>query len=227
MNPVLVIAAHPDDEVLGAGGTIARLAGEGCAVHVLILGEGATSRHAERGQAAAQETAALTAQSRRAGELLGTREVSLCGLPDNRFDTIPLLEVIKLIELAVSRVRPEMVFTQHGGDLNVDHAITFRAALTAVRPLPGSSVRALYGFEVNSSTEWAFQQFTPLFRPSVFFDITETLGVKLAALAAYEGELRDFPHPRSHEAVTAQARRWGSVVGCAAAEAFCPVFLRQ
>lgn len=227
MNPVLVIAAHPDDEVLGAGGTIARLASSGHAVHVLILGEGATSRHASREGATPQETSALAEQSQRASDLLGAQEVVCCGLPDNRFDTVPLLEVIKLIEQSVSRLQPQTVFTQHGGDLNIDHAITYRAALTAVRPLPGSRVQALYGFEVNSSTEWAFQQFAPAFRPSVFFDITQTLDTKLAALAAYEGELRDFPHPRSREAVVAQARRWGSVVGCDAAEAFSPVFVRQ
>jgi LmbE family N-acetylglucosaminyl deacetylase len=227
MNQVLVIAAHPDDEVLGAGGTMARLAMNGYAVHVIILGEGATSRNANREDAAPQETKVLAVQSRRASELLGAKEVVCCGLPDNRFDTVPLLEVIKLIEQSVSRLQPQTVFTQHGGDLNIDHAITYRAALTAVRPMPASPVQALYAFEVNSSTEWAFRQFSPVFHPSVFFDITATLDSKLAALAVYEGELREFPHPRSVEAVVAQARRWGSVVGCSAAEAFSPVFVRQ
>ncbi len=227
MSTVLVIAAHPDDEVLGAGGTMARLAREGHAVHVLILGEGATSRHAVRTDADPAETARLVAQSARAGAHLGVREVRHCGLPDNRFDTVPLLEVIKPIEAELARLRPETVFTQHGGDLNIDHAITYRATLTAARPLPDSSVRALYAFEVNSSSEWAFQQFAPAFRPSVFFDIADTLAAKLAAMAEYEGECRPFPHPRSPEALTTQARRWGSVIGCAAAEAFAPVYLRH
>lgn len=220
---VLVVAAHPDDEVLGCGGTIARLAAEGHAVSILILGEGITSRHARREEA--DETLLRLHQDRatQAGRLLGAREVKLLGLPDQRLDTLPLLEIVHALEAEIARVQPEVVFTQHGGDLNMDHVITFRATMTATRPMAGCPVKRLYAYEVGSSTEWAFQQFEPRFTPQVFFDIGAQLETKIAAMQVYESEARAFPHPRSPEALRANARRWGSAVGVAAAEAFCCV----
>jgi LmbE family N-acetylglucosaminyl deacetylase len=104
--------------------------------------------------------------------------------------------------------------------LNVDHAVVHRAVLTATRPLVGQTVREIYAFEVPSSTEWAFQQFEPMFRPNVFVDVTGTLETKIAAMSCYDTESRTFPHPRSPEALRAIAARWGSVIGCGAAEAF-------
>jgi len=217
---VLVIAAHPDDEVLGCGGTMARLAAEGAAVSVLILANGLTSRPDFD---PIRDRAALEIhheRARRAGQLLGAREVVLAGLPDQMLDTRPRLEITQLIEREIARVRPEVVFTQHGGDLNLDHVITYRATLAATRPMPGGAVRRLYAYEVPSSTEWAFQKFEPQFRPSVFFDIGAQLEAKLAAMKVYESEVRTFPHPRSPEALRAVAMRWGSVAGLPAAEAF-------
>ena len=217
---VLVIAAHPDDEVLGCGGTIARLASEGAQVSILILAEGLTSRpDFDR----ARDAAALNVhheRARRAGKLLGAREVNVGGLPDNRMDTVPLLDVVQTIEREIARVQPELVFTQHGGDLNVDHVVTFRATLTATRPMRGGVVKRLYAYEVGSSTEWAFQQFEPRFQPHVFFDISTCLEKKIAAMQIYESEARPFPHPRSPEAIRATALRWGSAAGLLAAEAF-------
>jgi LmbE family N-acetylglucosaminyl deacetylase len=151
---------------------------------------------------------------------LGVAGVSLAGLPDNRFDTVPLLDVVKAIERAIRDVAPTTMFVQHGGDLNIDHATTFRATLAAARPLEGSPVREVLGFEVASSSEWSFQRFSPVFRGALFYDITQTLEQKIEAMAIYEGEARPFPHPRSPEALRAIARRWGSVVGVEAAEAF-------
>ncbi len=217
---ILVIAAHPDDEVLGCGGTIARLARDGHAVHVAILGEGVTSRYPSREQADPARVAALGERSRRAAELLGARGVSLHGLPDNRFDTLPLLDLVKLVERQVAELKPEAVYTQHGGDLNLDHRLTFRATLTATRPVAGGSVRALYAFEVPSSTDWAFRTFEPPFRPNVFTDIGPTVDLKIEAMRIYDTETRPFPHPRSPEALRAAAARWGSVAGLEAAEAF-------
>jgi len=217
---ILVVAAHPDDEVLGCGATIARLAQEGHAVSILILGEGITSRYAHREDADVTSIAALHARARGVCAHLGARDVALAGLPDNRFDSVPLLEIVKIVEAHVGRVRPEVVFTQHGGDLNVDHECTYRAVLTATRPLSGCPVRQLYAFEVGSSTEWAFQQFRPVFHPNLFVDVTDTLDRKLTAMQMYEGEARSFPHPRSSEALRAQAVRWGAVAGLSAAEAF-------
>ncbi len=217
---MLIIAAHPDDEVLGCGGTCARLAREGHDVYIAILGEGATSRYNRREEADPSLVAGLHARSREAAHILGAKEVFLHDLPDNRFDTVPLLDVVKIVEALVGRLRPEVVYTHHGGDLNVDHAVVHRAVLTATRPIPSQTVRELYTFEVPSSTEWAFQQFKPVFRPNVFVDVSHTLETKLQAMRTYETEARDFPHPRSAEALRALARRWGSAVGCEAVEAF-------
>jgi LmbE family N-acetylglucosaminyl deacetylase len=217
---VLVVAAHPDDEVLGCGGTIARLAQKGHDVTVAILGEGITSRYGKRDQADQTHVEALHACSYQVAELLGVKDLFAYDLPDNRFDTIPLLDVIKIVEELVERVRPQVIYTHHNSDLNIDHVVVHRAVLTATRPMIGRSVKDVYAFEVPSSTEWAFGQFQPAFRANVFVDISDVLSVKLQAMALYESEARAFPHPRSPEALGATARRWGSVVGVECAEAF-------
>jgi LmbE family N-acetylglucosaminyl deacetylase len=219
-SSVLVVAAHPDDEILGCGGTMARLTREGHEVRIAILAEGMSSRYAHREDADPQQLQHLHARAQQAADKVGAKEVVLCKLPDNRLDTVPLLEVVKQVEELVARFRPEVIYTHHPGDLNVDHGVVHRAVLTATRPVPGQCVKEIYAFEVPSSTEWAFQRLEPLFRPSVFVDITETLETKIEALASYDTETRRFPHPRSAEALRAIAKRWGSVVGLPAVEAF-------
>jgi LmbE family N-acetylglucosaminyl deacetylase len=189
-------------------------------VHFAILGEGITSRHSQRADADAQQLSTLHRQAHAAAAKLGVKNVVLHKLPDNRLDTVPLLEVIKIIEDLVDRLRPEVIYTHHDGDLNVDHGIIHRAVLTATRPLEGQPVKEIYAFEVPSSTEWAFQRLEPSFRPNVFVDITRTLEAKISAMECYETEARKFPHPRSPEALRAIGMRWGSVAGCGAAEAF-------
>lgn len=220
---VLVIAAHPDDEVLGCGGTIARLAAEGERVSIFILANGLTSRPGFDAARDAEKLRVHHDRARRAGALLGAHEVTLGGFPDQKLDTLPLLDVTQAIEREIERVQPEIVFTQHGGDLNQDHVITFRATLTATRPMAGRPVKRVYAYEVASSTEWAFGQFKPRFQPSVFFDIAAHLEAKIAAMQIYESETRAFPHPRSPEALRAIAMKWGSTVGVNAAEAFACV----
>jgi LmbE family N-acetylglucosaminyl deacetylase len=217
---VLVLAAHPDDEVLGCGGTAARLSDEGHDVFFAIFGEGITSRYTQREQADQALLDRVHADSRRAAAILGAKDLFLHDLPDNRFDTIPLLDLVKRIEAFVEKLRPQVVFTQHGGDLNIDHVQLYRATLTATRPTAGTPVRTVYAYEVASSTEWAFAQFAPIYQPSVFFDIASTLERKIAAMQVYESELRAFPHPRSAESLRVIAKRWGSVSGLLAAEAF-------
>ena len=219
-SSVLVVAAHPDDEILGCGGTMARLTREGHEVRIAILAEGMSSRYAHREDADPRQLQHLHARAQQAADKVGAKEVVLCKLPDNRLDTVPLLEVVKQVEELVARFRPEVIYTHHPGDLNVDHGVVHRAVLTATRPVPGQCVKEIYAFEVPSSTEWAFQRLEPLFRPSVFVDITETLETKIEALACYDTETRKFPHPRSAEALRAIAKRWGSVVGLPAVEAF-------
>jgi LmbE family N-acetylglucosaminyl deacetylase len=219
-SSVLVVAAHPDDEILGCGGTMARLTREGHEVRIAILAEGMSSRYAHREDADPRQLQHLHARAQQAADKVGAKEVVLCKLPDNRLDTVPLLEVVKQVEELVARFRPEVIYTHHPGDLNVDHGVAHRAVLTATRPVAGQCVKEIYAFEVPSSTEWAFQRLEPLFRPSVFVDITETLETKIEALICYDTETRKFPHPRSAEALRAIAKRWGSVVGLPAVEAF-------
>jgi LmbE family N-acetylglucosaminyl deacetylase len=220
MKSVLVIAAHPDDEVLGCGGTIAKLARNGACVHILILATGLSSR---KGFCPENSAAALGVhynRARRVAKLLGAHSVNFANFPDQKLDTLPLLEITQRIEDEINATNPVAIFTHHGGDLNMDHVVTYRATLTATRPTLGARVTSLYSYEVPSSTEWAFQKFEPQFRPSVFHDISATLPYKLQAMQIYESEARSFPHPRSPEALEAIARRWGSVVGLPAAEAF-------
>jgi LmbE family N-acetylglucosaminyl deacetylase len=216
---ILVVAAHPDDEVLGCGGTIALLTRQ-TTVNIAILGEGITSRFSRRKLANSALLQELQQQSREAAKLLGAADLFSYGLPDNRFDTVPLLDVVKLVEELIERSQPEVIYTHHGGDLNMDHVIVSRAVLTATRPVAGSPVKQVLAFEVPSSTEWCFASAAPPFRPNVFVDVSETLETKLQAMALYENEVRQFPHPRSAEALRIIASRWGTVAGMNAVEAF-------
>jgi len=215
-----VVAAHPDDEVLGCGGTISRLSDEGHDVYVAILGEGITSRYPERPQANPSKIEELRNACKKAADYLGVKDLFIHQLPDNRFDTVPLLDVVKIIEELVERIEPMSIYTHHGGDLNIDHVITHRAVMTAVRPVKDCPVKDLYAFEVASATEWAFHQFQPVFKPMAFWDISTSIHQKIEALGCYESEVRIFPHPRSPDAIKASARRWGAAVGFDYAEAF-------
>jgi LmbE family N-acetylglucosaminyl deacetylase len=213
---VLTIAAHPDDETLGAGGTIARLTAQGHEVWVCILTDGVTARHHH--VELQQECA------RRATDVLGVSQVVFCGLPDQRLDGLPLLDVITPIEKCVEELRPQLVLTHYMEDANQDHRVAFRATVVAARPVPGSSVQRLLCFETASSTEWAPPFPGTVFAPNVFIDIGSTLETKLRAMKAYEathsGEMHAFPHPRSYEALEAYAKRHGAASGLLAAEPF-------
>jgi len=201
---ILVVAAHPDDEVLGCGGTIARHAHEGDEVHVLIVGEGVTSRGSTGGPGSQeQQLSAIRQAAIKAASVLGARPPRFLGLPDNRLDGVPLLNVIKEIESVVAEIRPELIYTHHGSDLNVDHRIVHQAVTTACRPIP-QQARGSF----------------PSFDPNWHVDISSTLGKKMEALRAYGTELRPWPHSRSLEACEHQARWRGASVGLDAAEAF-------
>ena len=217
---VLIVAAHPDDEILGCGGTIARHATEGDDVHILIIAEGAKSRP----EGSKDDVEQLTEAANHAAKATGAKAPRFLGLPDNRLDTVAMLDVIRPIEDIVRETVPEIVYTHHGNDLNIDHRIVHQTVVTACRPLPGSSVKRLYCFETVSSTEWATSSMGPAFNPVYFVGISDFLAAKNAALECYEMELRPFPHPRSIEAVTALARVRGSQAGLAVAEAFEVIF---
>ena len=221
---VLVVAAHPDDELLGCGGTIARHAGEGTRVDILIVAEGATSRDAERD--AGRRDAELTSLRRAAqaaAKTLGARPPRMLGFPDNRLDGVALLDIVKAIEAVVADTAPGTVYTHHAGDLNIDHRIVAQATQTACRPLPGAGVRRVYAFETLSSTEWSDPGARLTFAANHFVEITAQLETKLAALRHYATEMRAFPHPRSADAVRAMAALRGSTCGVPAAEAFTVV----
>ena len=205
---VLVIAPHGLDEALGCGGAMARHADEGDAVHVLILFGDGSGRDATR-----------RVNAQKAAQILGARAPRFAGFPENRSDTIPLLEVVAAIERCAAELRPEVVYVSHGGNLNVDHQTSFRAAATALRPVPGASVRAIYAYEIPSSTDWAPEGIGAPFVPNRYVEITAQLERKMRALEAYGEEMRPTPHARSIEAVRALATVRGSRGGVSAAEA--------
>ena len=201
----LVVAAHPDDEVLGCGGLIAKSDD----VSVVILGDNPR----------------LDVSPEFVLERLGVKKVCHYNYPDNQFDTVPLLNMAQDIERVINKVKPEVVYTHSPADLNIDHRRTFEATMAAVRPMTGGCVKKVYCYEVPSATEWAFGKLGE-FKPNTFVDINETLHKKIAAMAAYESEAREFPHPRSGEALIALAQWRGATVGLRAAEAFELVYER-
>jgi LmbE family N-acetylglucosaminyl deacetylase len=212
----MVVAAHPDDETYGLGGTIARHVRQGDAVSVLFLTDGVTARHTvtEPQQKAARKACAE----------LGVDDLRFAGLPDQRLDGMPLLEVIKPIHELFRELQPQVIYTHHRGDANQDHRAVFAATLVVVRPFAGSPVERVLCYEVASSTEWGPPFAESAFLPNVFVDIGATLEAKLRAVEAYretfQSEVRPFPHPRSPEAVQIYAQQRGIAVGAMATEAF-------
>lgn len=220
-HTILVVAAHPDDEVLGCGATLALHAQRGDEVHVLILAEGATSRSPQRNTAQYQDKlSALALAAQKAADILGVTSLKLHQFPDNRMDSCDLLDIIKVIENAIQQHQPDIIYTHHAGDVNIDHRRTHEAVITAARPLPSSQIRTLLFFEVASSTEWQTSYSAPAFVPNWFVDVSSTVDLKLEALAAYATEMRAWPHPRSLPALEYLARWRGTTVGVEAAEAY-------
>ena len=214
---IMIIAAHPDDEILGCGGTVARLTQEGKAeadeVFTLILSNGITSRD----NWDKKELEDLKVKSAEANYMVGVPWIAIEDLPDNQFDKVPLLDVIKKIDKHIKFHLPDIIFTHYANDLNIDHRITYQAVITATRPMQNESVKEIYSFEVLSSTEW---NYPTTFSPDTFYDITDTLNTKLQALACYDSEMRDSRHPRSMTGVWNNAKMWGLKSGLEYAEAF-------
>ncbi len=220
---IMIVVAHPDDELLGLGATMNKLIKEyKVTTHVVILGEGITSRSDQRD--AAQWKNELKTHKKNindAKDCIGYHSVSVHDLPDNRFDSVDLLDIVKIIEKEKNKFKPTVIFTHHGGDLNIDHQRTFEAVVTATRPLEGETVTTLITFETPSGTEWQASTDPRHFIPNLFFEVSEkNVAAKIKAMESYEFEKRQYPHPRSPEALKIQAQRWGIVVGKAYAEAF-------
>jgi LmbE family N-acetylglucosaminyl deacetylase len=219
-DSVLVIAAHPDDELLGCGGTMFKLSRAGRRVNVVIMAEGLTSRDPKRDTTRrAKELSELASTAQKANEMVGAK-VELLGFPDNRMDSIDRLDITKRVEEQIAKHQPRTVFTHHPGDVNIDHRQIFDAVVAACRPMPGSSVKELFMFEIPSSTEWQPPAFGRPFEAQYLVDISGELSRKLRALECYTTEMREWPHPRSVVAVEHLARWRGATIGVDAAEAF-------
>ncbi len=215
---ILIIAAHPDDEVLGCFGTVARLIKEGYEAYTLILGEGKTSRDITREvEKRQEEIEVLNSEIQKANDIIGIKKVYVESFPDNRFDSVDLLDIIKVISKVKEEIKPDIIFTHYEHDLNIDHQITYKAVVTATRPMKDETVKELYSFEILSSTEWNY----PIsFSPDTYFDITDTLSLKLEAMKMYESELCHFPHPRSLEGIELHSKYCGMRVGRKYVETF-------
>jgi len=217
LNPILVVAAHPDDEVLGCGGLIASKARSGLEVSVVFVSDGVTSRPANLGQS---EIETRRKAAKLAAEVLGIKNAYFGDFPDNQLDSVPILQVAQFIEGILKIEKPDTVLTHFGGDLNVDHRIVNQAVLTACRPTPQQGVKNILFFEVPSSTEWQVPNDEQAFVPNWFEDISQTLALKIRALEMYEFELREWPHPRSVKGVEHLAHWRGASCGVDAAEGF-------
>ena len=216
-NKILIIAAHPDDEVLGCGGMAAKQSKLGDEIYCLIMGEGENSRSE---QAEKLKIEKLQQDGRAAAAVLGFKEVVFLNFPDNSFDTVSLLSITKKIEEHLEKIKPNIVYTHFENDLNVDHRLTFQAVMTACRPCNDFCPREIYSFEVLSSTEWQSKQ-GKQFAPNFYVDIEDAIDAKKEALKKYTSEIRDYPHSRSIEGIEALARYRGLESGLKLAEAFC------
>lgn len=220
MSKVMAIVAHPDDEILGLGGTLVKHNKNNDELYCLILGEGVTSRKDLDENKKKRKLKDLKKQTRKAGQFIGFKDIFFSDFPDNRFDELSLLNIIQEVENYVDEIKPEIIYTHYYDDLNIDHQKTFEAVITATRPFGNYNTKEIYCFETPSSTEWHFKNEGKTFEPNYFVDITEYIDDKVKALKCYKNEIRDFPHPRSPEAIRTIAKRWGSVVGSEYVEAF-------
>lgn len=217
---ILIVAAHPDDEILGAGGVACWHLAKGDRVSSLILGEGITSRFLKRSEARHHQVRKLQERSKKALHYLGVRRNFYFQLPDNRFDSVDFLDIVKIVESVKKQVRPNIIYTHHPGDLNIDHRLTCHAVVTATRPMPKESVKRILAFEIPSSTEWNFAHPEHAFTPNVYVDISKYLNTKVKAFQRYVSEVQPGTHPRSLKGIQTLAIWRGLQVGVKAAESF-------
>lgn len=224
MKKVLIIAAHPDDEVLGMGGTIAKLTKEGNEVYVLIVTDGSSSQYKDCNNLS-EIIANKKYETQNCSKILGVREVLYGNLPDMKLDTIPHIEINKVIENVINKIHPEIVYTHFWGDVNMDHQCVYKSTLVAVRPVMGQVVKELYCYRVPSSTEWTPCKADTMYMPNVFVDIEKESEIKYEAFSKYTTELREYPHPRSIRYLRESDKTVGLRVGLFCAEEF--VLLRK
>jgi LmbE family N-acetylglucosaminyl deacetylase len=217
---VLAIVAHPDDEIIGCGATLRRLANAGHRVYSCVLSASADARHDR------PDLDRLRRISVESARMVGIEDSVHLEFKNIQFNTVPHLDMVRAIEGAITRFRPEWIFTHFPGDLNIDHRVCYEAAASAVmlpqrlsRDLPVTLIKRVYLFEIQSSTDWSLAP-NETFRPNSFFDVTDTFTTKVEALRHFEGALKPYPHSRSEENITALARVRGGAVGIEMAEAF-------
>ena len=214
---VLVVAAHPDDEVLGCGGTIIKHKQANDKVKIIFLADGISSRKVNTNF---KEIELRRKHAISSSKIMGIDDIRFLDFPDNSLDSVQLLKIIKKVEEIVRQYKPTIIYTHHGGDLNIDHRIVHQAVMTACRPITESVCKKILCFEVLSSTEWSNQSIGYNFIPNTFIDISSQLKTKIKALKAYKKEIKKFPHPRSVKSVNSLAYLRGSEVGLEACEAF-------
>lgn len=220
MKKVLAIVAHPDDEIIGVGGTLCRHVDSGDQVRVIILGDGRSSRKKTYEKLSDTQVQASNSETENALRVLGISDFQKEFLPDNRFDSMDLLDLVKIISKCVSEFKPEIVYTHHFGDLNVDHRMCSKAVATACRPTENPSVCQVLMFETLSSTEMAGYTLKNAFLPNRFVDIEKQFNRKIEAMSKYSSELRNYPHPRSLESIKINAQIWGTKINLKAVEPF-------
>lgn len=232
---ILVIAAHPDDEIIGMGGTLKKLS-KTSDITILFLADGITARKSSghvnvskyeineyEKERMNHEIDMRKNDAKRALKILGIEKIQFLDFPDNELDTVPFLKIVKEVEKRIITLKPSTIFTHHFNDLNIDHRFAYESTLTAARPLLNSHVNSIISFEASSSTEWRHPY---SFRPNIYVNISKELKLKIRALNQYKKEIRKFPHPRSSQTIESVAKRWGSLYGFEAAEAFELIFTR-
>ncbi len=220
---IMIVAAHPDDELIGLGATMHKLVKKhGAIVHAIILGEGITSRSDTRDTEKWKEVLeAHHANMNAAGAHIGFSTIHSYNFSDNRFDSHALLDIVKVVEKEKEEFKPDIIFTHNAGDLNVDHRFSFQAVMTATRPMADEGVTTVITFETNSATDWQYGNHPENFHPNLYIEISEEdLQAKIDALKEYKFEIRDYPHPRSEKALRVLAEYRGYTSGCMMAEAF-------
>ncbi len=214
MNKLMVIAAHPDDELLGCGGTIAKLIENGYEAKTILLSQGLLSRGQEHIKNLKRHKENLI----KANKELGIEKIEIYDFPDNSFDSVPLLKIIKIVEKEIFEYNPNIIFTHYGDDLNIDHRKTFEAVMTACRPQPKTINPKIYSFFIPSSTDWVDGNSLKTFTPNTYVNIEKYIDKKIEALSFYETEMKEYPHSRSLEALKIISQYWGNRVGLKYAE---------